>query len=295
MRLNLSTRRLFPYLMISPAVLYLAALLLVPIVLGILTSFFRPHGLLPGFGHFVGLQNYVRLAEDTEFWHSLLVTLEYTVGCLVGAVGVGLGTAVLLNKEFPGRGLARALMTAPWAMPEVAAVLIWIWMMDSNYGVANSLARHLHLIAHNIRWLNQVQWAMPAVLIITVWKIFPLATLVILTALQAVPDELLEAAEIDGANSGQSFWHVTLPLIRPTLLLISLLITVWSLKRFTVIWLTTQGGPVGVTETLPIMVYRAAFKFFDLGYAATIGTVGLLVSLVFAALFVIVQRRFGTI
>lgn len=280
-----------PYALVLPALALILVFLILPILLGVGTSLFRPKGLLPGLGTFVGLDNYARLVGDKAFWNSLWVTLVYTAVCLLGTLSVGLGTALLLNGRFEGRVLARVIMTAPWAIPEVAAILIWVWMLNPNYGVVNSIASQLGLISQNIRWLNQVQWALPTVLVITIWKIFPFSTIVLLTALQGVPEELYEVAAIDGAGRLQSFVNVTLPGIRPTLSLLALLVSIWSLKRFSVIWLTTQGGPVGRTETLVILVYRAAFKFFDVGYAAAIGTVGLVLSMVITLLFFWAQKQ----
>lgn len=281
-----------PYALILPGLVLILVILIYPILQGVATSFFRPKGLLPGLGPFVGFDNYSRFLTDREFWNAFRVTLVYVFWCLVGTLSVGLGTALLLNRQFKGRGLARVLMTAPWAVPEVAAALIWIWMLNPDVGIVNLLATKMGLISQNIRWLNQIQWALPTVLVITIWKIFPFSSIVLLTALQSVSDELYEAAAIDGANKFQSFLNVTIPGIRPTLLLLALLVTIWSIKRFALIWITTQGGPVGSTETLVILVYRAAFKFFDLGYAAAIGVVGLSLSLLVTIVFFWLQSRY---
>jgi len=292
---NQPSRRVeyLPYLLILPGLILILVVLVYPIIQGVATSFFRPKGLLPGAGPFVGLDNYLRLLTDEEFWNALWVTLIYVFWCLVGALSIGLGTALLLNQRFKGRGLARVIMTLPWAVPEVAAALIWIWMLNPDVGIVNLLATRLGLITQHIRWLNQVEWALPTVLVITIWKIFPFSSVVLLTALQSVSDELYEAAAIDGANKFQSFLNITIPGIRPTLLLLALLVTIWSIKRFALIWITTQGGPVGKTETLVIMVYRAAFKFFDLGYAAAIGVVGLCLSILVTVLFFWFQKRYA--
>jgi multiple sugar transport system permease protein len=284
---------MLPYYMILPGLLLILVVLIYPIVQGVITSFYRPKGLLPGFGEFVGLENYGRLVSDESFWNAFRVTIVYVLGCLVGILSIGLATALLLNRRFRGRGVGRVLMTTPWAMPEVAAALIWIWMLNPDVGIVNLLLRRLGLIEQHIRWLNQVEWALPTILLITIWKLFPLASLVLLAALQGVSEELYEAAAIDGAGALQLFRHITLPGIRNTLLLLALLITVWSIKRFALIWITTQGGPVGRTETLVILVYRSAFKFFDLGYAAAIGVVGLTISILVTIIFFWVQSRYA--
>jgi multiple sugar transport system permease protein len=280
-----------PYLLILPTLAVILALLVYPIAQGILTSLYRSDGLQPGTGRFVGLEHYRRLLEDQEFWNAARITLAYAFWSIVGSLGVGLGTALLLHQRFPGRGLARVVTTLPWAMPEVATALVWIWMLNPDVGIVNVLATRLGVISHNMRWLNQMEWALPTMLVVTVWKVFPFSAVVLLTALQAVPDELYEVAAVDGAGKLTSFLHVTLPGIRPSLALLTLLVTIWSLKRFTLIWVMTQGGPVGRTETLGLIVYRTAFKFFDLGYAAAVGTVGVLVSAIVTALFLWLERR----
>ena len=280
-----------PYLLILPTLVVLVTVLIYPICQGILTSAYRSDGLLPGMGRFVGAANFLRLFYDAEFWNAARVTVTYAFWSIVGTLSVGLGTAVLLHQRFPGRGVARVIITLPWAVPEVATALIWVWMLNPDVGVVNIVATRLGLIAQHIRWLNQVEWALPTMLIVTVWKVFPFSSVVLLTALQAVPEELYEVAAIDGAGRFQSFMHVTLPGIRPMLALLTLLVTIWSLKRFTLIWVMTQGGPVGRTETLGLIVYRTAFKFFDVGYAAAIGVVGLLVSAVITIMFLWLEQR----
>jgi multiple sugar transport system permease protein len=282
---------LLPYLLIFPTLLIILSILIYPIIQGIATSVYRSEGLQPGTGRFVGLDNYLRLLTDKEFWNAVRVTVLYAFWCIVGTLAVGLGTALLLNLRFAGRGLARVIMTLPWAVPEVAASLIWIWMLNPDVGIVNVLATRLGLLTQNIRWLNQIEWALPTMLFVTIWKVFPFSSVVLLTALQAVPEELYEVAAIDGASPVQSFRHVTMPGIRPTLTLLTLLVTIWSLKRFTLIWVMTQGGPVGQTETLGLIVYRTAFKFFDMGYAAAIGVVGLAVSAIVTAVFLWVEQR----
>jgi len=285
------TEQHLPYILVLPTLLIILTILIYPIIQGIATSLYRSEGLQPGTGRFVGLDNYLRLLKDKEFWNAARVTVVYAFWCIIGTLGVGLGTALLLNQRFAGRGIARVIMTLPWAVPEVAASLIWIWMLNPDVGIVNVLATRLGLITHNIRWLNQIEWALPTMLFVTIWKVFPFSSVVLLTALQAVPEELYEVAAIDGAGTWHSFRQVTIPGIRPTLTLLTLLVTIWSLKRFTLIWVMTQGGPVGQTETFGLIVYRTAFKFFDMGYAAAIGVVGLAISAIVTAVFLWVEQR----
>ena len=283
-----------PYLLALPLVVYLGAILVVPIGRGILSSFYSIDFLAPEQGKFVGLSNYQRMVQDSGFWHSVVTTVIYTALVVFFVLVIATGMALLVNRPFKGRALARGLITLPWAFPEVAAVLLWLWMFNEQYGIMGLVARTLHLAGDSTPWLTNPNWAMLSLILMTVWKIFPFYTLVILTALQTIQQELYEAAKIDGANPVQSFFHVTLPGIMPVFSILTLLVTIWSLQRFTTIWLLTSGGPANATETLVIKVYNTAFRFHDLGYGSTLGVAGLLLSLAVATLYFIAERRFGT-
>lgn len=198
---------------------------------------------------------------------------------MVASIGLGLLAALLLDGTFRGRGIARALVTIPWAAPPVAAALIFVWMFNAQYGLFSHLAQFLGFAEGGVNWLDEPSFALPAILITTIWQIFPFSSVVILAALQGVPSELREAAVIDGADRLSIFRAVTWPTIRPSVALLTLLITVWSLRRFDVIWLMTQGGPLGETNTLVIDLYRRAFVYLDLGRAAAVGIIGLVVAI----------------
>ncbi len=285
---------LLPYLLALPLALYLGAVLLIPIGRGVVSSFFAIDFLAPEQGKFVALANYERMVQDPGFWHSVTTTLVYTVLVVFFVLLTATSMALLVNRPFKGRVLARGLITLPWAFPEVAAVLLWLWMFNQQYGILGLVARTLHLAGESTPWLTNPNWAMLSLILMTVWKIFPFYTLVILTALQTIQQELYEAAKIDGANPIQSFFHVTLPGIMPVFSILTLLVTIWSLQRFTTIWLLTSGGPANATETLVIKVYNAAFRFHDLGYGSTLGVAGLVLSLGVASLYFIVERRSGS-
>jgi multiple sugar transport system permease protein len=258
---------------------------------GVLTSLYSGQQLAPLRGAFAGLANYARLIGDPNFWLSLQVTLVYTVACVGVTLIIALGVALLINTDFHGRRIARALIMLPWATPTVAAVLIWSWMFNYEYGVLNAGLRALGISRSGVSWLFSPHVALIAVLMVTIWKIFPFSAVVLLTALQAVDRNLYEAAALDGASRVGLFRYVTLPGIRPTLALLVLLVTIWSFQRFTIIWLLTQGGPIGSTQTIVIMVYNNAFRYIDTGYGAAIGVVGLIMSLFVALMYFVVERR----
>jgi multiple sugar transport system permease protein len=181
-------------------------------------------------------------------------------------------------------------MTLPWAFPDVPTVLVFIWMLNPNFGVMNVFAQLLPWVGENPKWLFNPHLAMAWVVLITAWKGFPFYSLVILAALQTVPNELTEAARVDGANKVQAFFAVTLPAISPTLLLLTVLAAIYSFKQFTIIWLLTGGGPSGATETIVIRVYQTAFRFHNFPYASTLGVAGFVMAVTVALIFLAVQR-----
>ncbi|MBW7882994.1 MAG: sugar ABC transporter permease [Caldilineaceae bacterium] len=285
-----SRRRLLPYLLVLPIVLYEGMLILYPIAQGVYSSFTKTE---VGGGNptWVGLKNYQRMLEDAGFWRVMGNTLVYMLAVIVVALAAGLVTALILNRSFRGRTVTRGLMTLPWAFPEVPTVLVFIWILNPTFGVINVFARLLPGIDENLMWLLDGRLAMVWVILITAWKGFPFYSLVIIAALQTVPADLYDAAHVDGANPLQAFRHVTLPSIAPTLLLLAVLASIFSFKQFTLIWLLTGGGPSGATETVVVRIYNTAFRFYDFSYGATIGVAGFLVAMFIALVFVWIQVR----
>lgn len=284
-------RNSLPYLLVALIIGYLSVFILFPIAQQFLTSFSNN---VVGVDkvQWVGLRNYERLVEDDDFWFAIRVTFIYMVFVVVGAVSLGLASALLLNRRFRGRNMARGAIAIPWAFPEISAVLVFLWMCNPTFGVMNVFARMIPGIDENLNWLSDPNLAMPLVILLSIWKAFPFTFLVILAALQAVPRDLYEAAEVDGANRLQAFRFITIPEIAPTLMLMAVLMAIFSFKQFTLIWLTTGGGPYGgITETLVLRIYQTAFRFFDLAYGATLGVAGFVIVLGLTLLFVYVQQR----
>lgn len=280
--------------MIGPALALLGVLLLYPLARGIQMSFYDIELLAPsGSEQFIGLANYLALLQRPDFWQSVRVTLVYTLGVVVASYLIGLVTALFLHREFWGRAIFRTLMIVPWAVPEVVAVLIFVWMFDAQYGVINYFLIKLGLIAKQLAWLVQPDLALIAVLAVTIWKQFPVATVILLAGLQTIPEELYEAASIDGANAWQRFRYITMSGLRPINTVLILILVLYSFRRVTIIFAMTGGGPVRATETLAIQTYLQGFKFFQMGYAATIGTVILVILLAFTLLYFWALARRG--
>jgi multiple sugar transport system permease protein len=253
---------------------------------GLELGFKQPHG---GFG----LGNYDRLIHDDLFWGTVKTTLEYTAFVVVLSLLMGLGTALLMNAAFKGRGVMRAVLTTPWAFPDVPTTIAFLWMLNPTFGVANVFARWLPWVQDNPQWLNSEKLALGCVIVITVWKGFPFYGLVILAALQTVPGSLYEAARVDGASPWGRFRYVTIPAILPTLSLLAILSSIFAIQQFTLIYLTTGGGPVTATSTLAIDIYQQAFRFYDFTYASTVAAAGVLTSALAVVLFIFIEKRAG--
>lgn len=282
---------LLPYLLFLPALLAIGAVLFYPVVQAIvisLRSYYLPKIATSG-TPFIGLANYRAISEAPEFWRALLFNAVYTVGSVAGLYLLALAVALLLNDEFRGRGLFRALAIVPWAVPYVVAALTWIWIFDIQFGVLNSVLLRTGVIEKAIPWLLSPNWAQFSVIVSTIWKQFPFAAIMLLAGLQGIPREQYEAADVDGASALGRFRHVTVPGLHNVSLLVILLSGIQVFKLFTVIYLLTAGGPGRATETLVVQTYLEAFSTFDMGRASAIGVVTLLLTLLFSVLLI----RFG--
>lgn len=286
-----------PYLLALPIIAYEGMMVVAPILQGVYASFTSLELASTKPAVWVGLANYERmLAPDSDFWGVMGTTLEITLLIILVALGAGLATALLFNRPFRGRGVARALLMMPWAFPEVPVTMIFIWILNPQFGVVNVPARMIPGVTANPQWLLVPELAIAWVVLIASWKAFPFYSLVILAALQSVPQELYEAAKVDGANALQLFTNITVPGIRTTLELLAVLASIFSFKQFSIVYLMTGGGPFtglgpGSTETIVMRIYNAAFRFYDYSFAASIGVAGLIFSLIIAIAFVVLQNR----
>jgi multiple sugar transport system permease protein len=286
-----SLRRLLPYLLVLPILLYEGVMVLSPIAQGIYGSFTNLVLLSDKPTEWVGTANYERMLADPDFWRVLRTTLIFTGLVILVAISAGFITALLFNRPFRYRPAARALLLLPWAFPEVPVVMIFIWILNPQFGVVNVLARLIPGVTQNPQWLQVPTLAMFWMVFITSWKAFPFYSLVILAALQSVPQELYEAAKVDGASTLQLFRNITMPSIRTTLELLVVLACIFAFKQFAIIYLMTGGGPLGTTETIVMRIFNTAFRFYDYAYASAIGVVGFMISLAVAIVYVVLQAR----
>lgn len=266
------------YILLLPAVLLIAAIIVYPLVLSVDLSLQDVKIARIGAARKAWTTiNYERLLASPEFWSSVWVTLRLVLTVTTACFVIGLGTALLLNETFRGRTVARLLVALPWAIPEVVAVVVFWWIFDSSYGVMNWLLVTGGLITAPIAWLGSTAGAFFTVSVVMVWKGYPFVSIMLLAGLQAIPEEYYEAARVDGATARQRFVHITLPCLRPVLGITLALVMLWVFRDFSIIYVLTQGGPIGATQTLAIMTYEQAFGFHKMGYGAAIGVVTLLV------------------
>jgi multiple sugar transport system permease protein len=253
-----------------PALLVLGMFSVYPMVYAGYLSLVRWDGLAKQ-RPFVGLANYRRLWESGDLRNAIEATLIYAAGVTAGGLVISLVIAVLLESLTQGRTLYRTLYFLPVITATVAVAVVWKLLLDPGSGYVNVVLRNLGLTAPS--WLRDPTWAMPAVVIVGVWKRLGFNIVVYLAGLQSVPRDVQEAAAIDGASAFATFRDVTLPLLAPTTLLLAIMSVVDAFLVFDQIYIMTGGGPIGRTEVLGLLLYRQAFRYFDLGGAAAIGWV----------------------
>lgn len=233
----------------------------------------------------VGLANYARLLTDQNFWAAVRNTLYFTVVSVLLELILGLVIALVINSRFKGRGLMRAAILIPWAIPTVVSARMWTWMYNDVFGVINDLFMKLGLLDKPVAWLASRTLAMPSIIAVDVWKTTPFMALLLLAGLQMIAVELYEAARVDGANLWQQFWRITLPLLRPTIVVALIFRTLDALRVFDVIWVMT-GGASG-TESMGTLNRRVLVDFQQLGYGSAISVIIFLIILAFTALYMV--------
>jgi multiple sugar transport system permease protein len=259
----------FGYALLLPAGILIAVLVGFPFLRALWLSF---HDKLLGKqdAPWIGLRNYTSLLGDHIFWQAVKNTFVFTVGSIVCKLVIGLVVALILNEALPLRGLWRSIVMLPYAMPTLVSVLVWKWMYNDVSGVLNYLLTQTKIIDHPVLWLSDPGRAMPAVIAVNVWRGFPFFVITILAGLQAVPQELYDAAKVDGAGIWARFWKVTLPGILPVMAVTTLFSTILTFNDFSIIWILTQGGPGNATNVLSTLTYNIAIRGYQLGKGVAI-------------------------
>jgi ABC-type sugar transport system permease subunit len=279
------------WLLVAPSLLFIFGLLGYPLLYSLVIMFMDLNITRPWLGpQFVGLGNFIDMAQAPEFWASLGRTLYFAAVSIILGTPVALIFAILLNQDFPLRGLARGLMMIPWAIPHVVNGVIWARIYDANYGMLNGLLYQLGLIQSYIPWLTNPNLALFLVVIAEVWVSTPGLTLLFLAGLQTIPSELYEAASCDGAGMFQRFWYITLPLLKPMGLVVLVLKTISAFGIFDIVYVLTGGGPANSTQVLGYYIYMESFKYLHVGYGAALSYVVAAIILVLVFIYVRLLR-----
>lgn len=279
---------LIGYGFVFPALLMLLLVLGLPVVVAILNSFTPLWSSAGGFT----LDNYIELSKDDLFWNALKVTFFFVGGTVLLHLLVGLAVALALTTEIRARSFFRVIAILPWTMPDVISGLIWRFMYNPTSGIINFTLQELHITNKYIEWLGTSDLAMPSIIFADVWRGYPFVMLILLAGLQAIPRELYEAAQVDGANIWQEFRYITLPGLRRVMAIALALDTIWQFRRFGLVYNMTFGGPGHSTEILPIYVYKQYFRYFNFEYASAVAVVSAIIMLIISIPYIhMITRR----
>jgi multiple sugar transport system permease protein len=281
---------LLGYAYLIPVAVCLGGTVVFPILKAIHMSLYNHVLIRPQEYRFIGLGNYWRLLQDEVFWLSLWNSAVWVFGSVGFQFLGGFVAALLLHQAFVGRGLVRTVTLLPWIIPGVVVALVWEYVYQPNYGILNDLLFRLGWLHERVAWLSDPNLAMPAVVVTNIWRGVPFFAIMILAGLQAIPDELYEAARVDGATVTQRFWHVTVPLLRPIIVVATATRIIWTFNYADLIFVMTSGGPANATQITSTYTLLQAYSNLDFGYAATLSVVLLLIMLAFTIVYLRVTR-----
>lgn len=266
-------RRLTPLAFVGPAVVVLVIMLAYPVGNAIWTSFNYEVATAPGEGEFAGLGNFRNIFGDSDFVGASIRSSLWVLGNLVLQIVLGLVIASVLNQRLRARAVIRSVVIIPWVVPTVVVAIMWRFLLDPSSGPLNDILISTGVVSDPPLWLADTTLAFPMLTLISVWKWTPFVAVILLAGLQSVPEEVREAALIDGASTFQRFRYVIMPHIHTSIAMSSVLTIAYSINNFAGIWLFTRGGPAGSTETLTTLAYRYAFQAFDFGRASAVAVI----------------------
>lgn len=276
------------YLFIAPVVVYLATFLAYPVVYNFVLSFFKSsYGTITP----VGLGNYYRLIVSRGFGQVMLNTVIWTAGNMTIMYVLALIAAVILRTIPRGRVVFRVILLLPWVIPGIVAGILWRYMLHPHYGVVNDFLLKLGFIRSPVLWLADPHTSLASVMLAYIWKVYPYIMVLLMAGLEGIPNEIYEAASVDGANAWQQFRHITLPLLGPVTRAIMIIMGVWTFNSFDLTYIMTKGGPLHSSEILGMRIYATAFVDFRFGLASALSVLAFVISFVFALLYTWSTRR----
>ena len=273
------------FLMLMPAIASLLIVSIYPTVKTIWMSFFDK-SILKKEEPFIGLANYIEAFSKAGTWQTIFNTLFFAIVSLALGVSLAMLIATKLIKPYPLRGFFRAMFLIPWVTPPLVASIVWRFIFSENFSPINSILLKLHLIKVPVNFLGStatflgVSEPLIVLTIINVWSIFPFLMVMFIAGLQTVPQEIYEAARMDGAGKMATFWKITVPCIRPVITSSIVLELIWQFNNFNISYMVTNGGPLGLTKTMAVEVYQAAFTNYRYGYASALSIIMMLIALI---------------
>jgi len=280
-------------LFLVPAVIYMVAFFGFPVVKNFLMAFqkYSTTTFYTGEAPWIGLGNYRAVVSSSVFDKALVNTILFTVGSIAGQFVIGLALAVFFRRRFPLNGLLRSLLLLPWLIPLIVSGAVWRWILDKDNGALNRFLAATHIATGHPGWLTSTSLALVAVMMVNIWIGIPFNVTILYGGLQDIPEELYEAASLDGASGWQRFRYVTWPMLRPVVSVVLVLGVVYTIKVLDVILGLTNGGPANASQTIATQSYHLSFQQFDFGQGAALGNILIAISLLFAIIYLRANRR----
>jgi multiple sugar transport system permease protein len=264
---------------VGPAAILLFLNIVFPMIYTLRLSVFRGQ-------RFIGAANYFKALGEKEFWEALGHTLSFSVASVVFHLLIGLIIALLLNSVTRGRGILRILFLIPWMIAPVVTASTWKWILNENYGIINPLLIGLGFLKEPISWLSSLTLALPSVILANIWMRFPYVMIMLFAGLQGIPEELYEAASVDGASSLKKLFFITLPNLKFIIILTTLLDFVYAFRLFDLSNIMTGGGPINASEVVSLYVYRHAFQYIDFNYSSATAMIVFLITSIFSVVYI---------
>lgn len=283
-------RKREPWLFLLPVLVVLLLLFGYPLINSIVMAFQNYKLTAPNDIYFNGFENFKKLFGDPDGLMILKNSIIYVVISVAGQFLLGLTLALALKKQFKGRGLYQSIVFLPWAFSGFVVGLIFRWSFNGEYGVVNNFLMKLGIIDNNIAWLGTPGYSLAVVIIAMIWMGIPFFAIMILAALQSIPADVYEAADVDGCGTVRQFFQITLPYIKPTLITTVLLRTIWIFNSLDLVVIITDGGPANSSQTLPAYMYSKAFGSYDFGFAAALGVMLMIILGLYALIFLKVTK-----
>jgi multiple sugar transport system permease protein len=292
-RLALRRDRLTYWAFLTPALLYLVAFFVFPVVRNVLISFqnYSVTSLYTGQAPFAGLANYRAIFDSGLFSGIVVNTAIFTVCSMAGQFVIGLGLAVFFSRRFPLNGVIRALLLLPWLLPMVASTTVWRWLLDQDSGALNRTLAALHITSGTTPWLAAPHFALVSVILVNIWVGIPFNMVILYGGLREIPEELYEAAALDGTGPFSRFRYITWPLLRPVTGVVVVLGFVYTVKVIDIILVLTGGGPANGSLTLAVQSYKLSFQNFAFGQGAAMSNVLIVVALIFAVIYLRINKQ----